>query len=88
LTPKEIKAVVKTMRSSGVKRLKTADFEIDLSDAPARTRKKRITPEEEQEIKHKLEQMKSVMSLGDEELLDRLFPDHQPQDEEAPEVKQ
>lgn len=34
----------------------------------------RIDPIEEEEIKHKIEQLKSVMSLGDEELIDQLFP--------------
>lgn len=34
-----------------------------------------LSPEEEAEIKHQVEEMKSVMQLDDEELLDRLFPE-------------
>ena len=36
--------------------------------------KEPLSPEDE-EIKHKVEEFKSVMSIGDEQLVDRLFPD-------------
>lgn len=78
MTPKEIKALVKTLRSLGVTHYKSGDIEFTLSEAaPAKqVKEKPLTPEEEKEIKHKIEEMASIMRLGDEELVDRMFPDH------------
>ena len=77
MSPKELKALVKTMRSLGVTHFKEGDVELELSpEVPMKQpRRSKKSLEEEKEIKHKVEQLASVMSLGDEELLDRLFPD-------------
>jgi len=90
MTPKELKQIVKTMRSLGVTHLKTeSGQEITLSaDAPIKAAKSvapvpvEISPEEEKEIKHRLEELTSVMKLDDASLLDRLFPDHREQPNE------
>jgi len=34
-----------------------------------------LSPEKEQEIKHKVEEMVSLLKLDDKDLIDRLFPD-------------
>lgn len=34
-----------------------------------------LTKEQEEDIKHKMEELKSVMQIGDEDLVDRLFPE-------------
>jgi hypothetical protein len=80
MSPKEIKALVKTLRSLGVTHYKTAD--IDLLITPekpvvAKAKSKKLLEKEEKEIKHKIEEMTSLMKMGDVELIDRLFPDHQ-----------
>lgn len=42
-----------------------------------------ITPEEEQEIKHTVEHLKSVMAMDDDELINRLFPEPKEETEAA-----
>jgi len=89
MTPKELKKIAKTMRSLGVLHYKCGDVELNLGPTepkpvkptPAPVTEKPITPEEEKEIVHKLEQLTSIMKLDDTSLLDRLFPDTQPSDE-------
>lgn len=43
----------------------------------------KITPEEEQEIKHTVEHLKSVMAMDDDELINRLFPEPKEETEAA-----
>ena len=89
MTPKELKKIAKTMRSLGVLHYKCGDVELNLGPTEPKPVKptaapvaeKPITPEEVKEIEHKLEEMTSVLGLGDEALLNRLFPDTQPSDE-------
>lgn len=77
MTPKELKSLVKTMRSLGVTHFKDAAIELNLTpEAPVKAqRHQKVSTEEEKEIKHKIEAMTSIMQLDDKELLDRLFPD-------------
>lgn len=75
MTQKELKALTKEMRKLGVTYLKTGDTEIRLGKAPEPKPKRVLSSDEEIKIKHKVEDLKSVMSLGDRELVDRLFPD-------------
>ena len=71
MKPVELKKMVKAMRQCGVTRLVTEGMEIELGPAPLPP----LTKEEIEQIPHKLEEMKSVMKLSDEELIGRLFPD-------------
>lgn len=89
MSPKELKKLVKTLRDLGVTHYKTADLELNLTpEAPIKAAKIiPATPEEEAEIKHKMENYKSIMQLGDIELVDRLFPDYTQQDEDQEEVE-
>lgn len=84
MTSKELKAMAEIMRANGITYLKTEKITLKMfhvepvpkvatiakSDTPVT-----ITPEEEAEIKHKVEEMTSLMKLGDMELAERLFPD-------------
>ena len=84
MSPKEIKALVKTLRSLGVSHYKTADLELTLEPLPQELRQPKenrdsiatteLSPEEDQKIRNKIEELKSVVLGTDEELLNRLFP--------------
>lgn len=79
---KEIKKLTKQMKLLGLTHLKTADIELTLSPdavnktppAPKVEAAKPLSEEQEKEIKHKIEQVKSLYLGSDELLLDRLFP--------------
>ena len=73
----ELKKLVKAMRQCGVIRLKTQEYELELGDEPI----KPLAASEEKQIPHKIEDLKSVMKLSDEELIDRMFPDTEPKEE-------
>lgn len=81
MSPKDLKDLVKLLRSQGITHYKTNEVELNLTpDVAKRTRRKRkTTTEEEQEIKHKLEELTSVMKLSDDDLVERLWP--MPKDE-------
>ena len=82
MDPKELKKLIKTLRSLGITHYKNGNVELTLAPlevvVPPKPVEKpvEISPEEEKEIKHKVEELTSIMKLGDVELLDRLFPDH------------
>jgi hypothetical protein len=86
---KELKKIAKTMKALGITHLKTAEFELTMAadtnvpapkvetkPIPVVPLEKSLSPEEEAKIVHKVEELKSIMQLGDMELLDRMFPDH------------
>ena len=86
---KELRKVAKVMKDFGITHFKNAEFELSISadvvfDRIAKTRKRRAkaTDEVDEEIQHKIEELNSVMKIGDNDLVDRLFPDHT-QDEES-----
>lgn len=71
-----LKALIDLLRESGVTRYKYDSIELEMTikepapiaiDAPA--------PVPDQ-IKHKVEEMTSLLKLSDIELVDQLFPDH------------
>ena len=83
MKPGQIKAFAKVMQECGLSYLKTDGLELRMarSPSPQPLVKPRpiVTPvhlseEEKAEIKHKVEEMASVMKLGDDDLLERLFP--------------
>jgi hypothetical protein len=76
MSPKDLKKLIKTMRANGITHYKTSELELSLGPEPL-IKAKQLSEKEEQEIKHKLEEMTSIMQLDDENLLKRLFPDHQ-----------
>lgn len=82
MTPKQLKALAKTMRENGITKLRTKDIELDLSESFTPKARKLKEPENK-EIKHKIEQLDHIMKLSDSELLDRLFPlEREPQDQD------
>lgn len=83
MSPKELKSLIKTLRSLGVTSYEHEGIKLSLTpEAPVKAiKEKPITEEEEKEIKHKLEELTSIMKLGDRDLIDRMFPDHQPDEE-------
>lgn len=74
MTKEALKDLVKFLRSQGITHYKSADIELNLSEAPPKKRYRKPSKSEETEIKHKVEQMKSIMILSDDELLDIVFP--------------
>ncbi len=80
MTPKELKALVKTLRSLGVTSYDDGQG-VKLTLAPEAPKKVKaqalpIPPEKKKEIEHKLEEFTSLMKMDDKSLVDRLFPDH------------
>lgn len=80
MTPKEIKALVKTLRSCGVTHWKTPEIELNLAPLAPRETKPKLVPieapiVESEKIEHKVEELKSLLKLSDDELVDRLFPE-------------
>jgi hypothetical protein len=84
MTPKELKALAQTMRELGITHLKTADVELNLAhvevkpelDKPKskRGRPKKLPTEQDEKIQHTIESVKATLALGDEEIMDRMFP--------------
>lgn len=91
MTPGEFKKIVQTMDEYCISHVKMGDVEIDrpcLSSLTVKKGKALPVPDEDLEkeedpIKHKVEQMTSLMKLSDTELVDQLFPDHTETDEIA-----
>lgn len=85
MDPKELKKLVKTLKSLGVtsyddgKGIKLTITEASTTQTPRKTRKSK----EVKEIEHKVEELTSLMKMSDMDLVDRLFPDHQLMDEEV-----
>lgn len=73
MTPAEIKDLVQTLRDCGVTHYKSGDIELDLGPAPLPLEAPTIATAE---IINKVEEMTSLLKLGDKDLVDRLFPDH------------
>lgn len=80
MKPEEVVALIAAAKAQGVSRLKMGDFEVEFNNAPMVAQPAAILLEEETEIKHKVEQLKSVMQLDDAELIERMFPLPNPED--------
>lgn len=91
MNAKEFRLIAKAMKEFGVTQFKCKDFEIALGGElkPAPIHRKRLKKlkvdkdalEEGAPIPHVVTELSSLMKMGDEELANRLFPDHT-QDEE------
>ncbi len=79
MTPKEIKTLIKTLRAAGVMHYKTPELELKLDPIEPRKRA-RSKPTDESEIKHKAEELTSLLKLSDQDLVDRMFPDYTTED--------
>jgi hypothetical protein len=93
MTPGEFREIAKAMQEFGIARFKSGDTEVIARKAPTTTAEAspkaafipNDTPAQLQNasddpIKHKVEELTSLMKLGDIELVDRLFPDHRNED--------
>lgn len=84
MTPDELISVIATCHQAGVRSIKTADFTIKFGPAKPKPAAAgppipvqpapELTPEQQQKIEHKIEEMESAMKLGDGDLLERMFP--------------
>ena len=94
---KDIELIAKSCRDNGVSFLKTDSLEIHFGQVQLPEKHSKlvdkqsyIAPQakntanqgEDKEIKHKVEEFKSIMKLSDSELVDQLFPDHVDQGED------
>ncbi len=100
MTPGEFAAYVKTMHSMGVTSLRMGDIHIELGGkkkAPIAPKMEIPPPDlqmglklpgeppvEPEKIKHRHEQLKSLLKLDDMDLVDRLFPEPSDPFSEAP----
>lgn len=75
MNPKEIKALIKTLRAAGITHYKTPELELTLDPIEPK-RRLRAKPDESKEIEHKVEELSSLLKLSDTELVDRMFPDY------------
>lgn len=84
MTPGEFKKIAQTMKLFGITRFRMGDVEIDLGSSQAVVPHRTVeAPMETQEpssdpIKHRVEQVGSLLKLSDHELVDQLFPEHHP----------
>jgi hypothetical protein len=85
MTPGEFREFARTMREFGLTRAKIGDVVMVMAGAQASdTKPAQVTQQvtqafvapEQEPIKHKVEQLASLMKLSDTELVDELFPDH------------
>lgn len=75
---KQLKKLVKTLRSLGVTRYRTPELELDLAIQPIgykETAKSKPIDIESDKIPHVVQDLKSVMALSDDDLVNRLFPE-------------
>jgi hypothetical protein len=81
IDPKNLREVCEILRTYGVSYLKSNDLELKIDSSslvPSHTREpdgqKQPDSEDDKKIKDKVDEFKSVMALGDEELINRMFP--------------
>lgn len=81
MNPKDLKSLVKTLRSLGVTSYDDGNgLKLTLTpELPKPKAKPKLKPEKMKEIEHKMEEFTSLMKMDDKSLVDRLFPDHQPE---------
>ena len=97
MTPKVLREIAQAMQEFGLLRVKMGDVEIESGgsignakfhveqSAPKLSSHPTIPnlPTDSNPIEHKVEQLASLMKLGDVALVDALFPDHTEQSEES-----
>jgi len=91
MTPGEFREFVKTMADFGVSKLKMNGVEIEFSTQPIKesSLNSHFAPSQEPKskdpdvIKHKTEELASLLKLSDHELVDQLFPDETKEEESA-----
>jgi len=82
MTAGEFKEFVKTMREYGVLRFKMGNIEFNMGDLSkkdssptSQSLRKDVLDDASPDIKHKVENLSSLLKLDDMELVDQLFPD-------------
>lgn len=87
MTPGEFKEIAKAMREYGIGKVKMGDIEFELLSEQVLSKSEEssiggktslpegISLDPSDPIKHKVDQMRSLMKLSDTELVDQLFPD-------------
>lgn len=96
MNAKELKAIIKTLKEAGVSNFKTPELELSFKAVESISHETKIPSQPElkakpldapidepSEIKHKVEELTSLLKLSDVDLVDRLFPDHTNYDEEV-----
>lgn len=86
MNPKEIKALIKTLRAAGITHYKTPELELSLDPVEPKKRLRKAKAEEPTEIKHKVEELTSLLKLSDQDLVDRMFPDYTIEDPQQDET--
>lgn len=85
MTADELINIIATCHQAGVRSLRSGDLHIKFGPARPKAPKQdaprmpvqpapELTPEQAAKIEHKIEEMESVMKLGDPDLIERMFP--------------
>lgn len=74
MTVSDLREACQVMQEFGVTQLTLGDVVIVRENKPVE-QKREVIDEKDVDIKHRIEEVKSVMQLGDEELLNRMFPE-------------
>lgn len=83
---KNLRDVLATLQAYGVNHFKSSDFEVSLNaqpqpHIPVKEQVSEEKPELTPEIKHVVDEFTSVMKLSDNDLVDRLFPMEEDEEE-------
>jgi hypothetical protein len=77
----DIKTLVETLRTAGVTHFKQGDLELSFGPPPSPLYADAdVDPEKKEAIPHVIEELKSVLGIDDNDLVDRLFPEPQAPD--------
>lgn len=86
IDPKNLREVIHVLKEYGVTYFKSDEMELKLDVTAqedgkipfplAQSTSVPIKKDEDPEIKHKVDELTSLLRLGDEDLVDRLFPDY------------
>ncbi len=80
----DLEKLLQALKEAGVTHYKTADLELRFSDVPVKPVHVPVDApvSATEEIKHEVHELTSLLKLSDVELVDRLFPDTQPEEAE------
>lgn len=75
-----VERIIELCKANGITRFKSKDLDLRFGGAPAQTQTKPIPlqaiPPKTDEIPHHLNEVRNLMKLSPEELVDRMFPDY------------
>lgn len=82
MTFQEIQALIKDLKESGVSHFKCGDLELSFAPGVVQSKERHTQPvslktppkDSESEVPHIVHEMKTILTMSDEELVDKVFP--------------